>query len=1245
MAANERGSRSLALEQTYVHDVYEQYYDNPRSKPWPKVQQFMEKLEPGALVCDVGCGHGKYLKVNMSIFTIGGEKSIRLSDLARQNQNEVIKLDNLALPFKDNCFDTLLSLSVVHHFATTDRRVSALREMARVLRVGGRMIITVWAMEQDHRKFESQDVLVPWRKPTAHECNETMTAKNLPAGTKNHPINITDSDPSKTFRFRNTFKRKSRAAQHKHHRSIDSCGKSSSNSSTLSSPNETCYGFMRRALQKIAGGGKRVVANSWFLDNWITCMYRQQPLQKRYDPDGCEYCKCSGCNTLEDQPIELLRVEDEEPKPIPRRQTCPVSQMSADIFTFKSKSMNNIRIFQENNNNRFIPKTTGIDNEANNLPQNLPRNTLTRPKLVKQKKSLCDEDAQEALDQPTDMKELVRAMPEFKSGLTRYERGSVLKQRSLNEEILSTDRLREKERLKRNIQKQTSLNEDLFYKKPHTLESLRESFFAMASSKSFQMLKNGLTNRIRNSTTMERVANASIKNGFVKIFQTWKGSELKSPTNRDNEKFKNLPNCLLNDTETSEKTGERRPSKEDGSDSSKDSSLQSDTSVDSEDSFASVIFVPKSDPMSPIGGASLSAGPASPLLKGTCHSAPQSPRIKQSSCPTSPRVKQVPNGVHPLTKQLSSPKPSTGLLVVNSFFPANEKSTDSSRLSTIPKLLPESIPPSKKQDTRLFAQKYSVQPIPKFKKTSLNTPNLNDQTSIPLVPTANAVSPSDKLSPESSDASRAEKLKTIREILTQKPGFGRRSKGHCPIVRKISDPDNKDQSLAKPIPKLMKLEIFNPEEDDDSDNSCVSSPDSTGSVASVKSRNNNCSVPEKTFLFPDLKVQEKSISLLEAAANVACSLDEAVEKVIRTKAKAKLPVDVFSILHRRLSSDKTPILNEEEDAIDDTPRISSETWNEECHKHLTAFADKLSEKLMKELDEYQLTIDNIDDPYIHRLSEELHDLSVLSDEIQKQNEYLTHLSQKNHNNCQKCKKLLECICRTKSVNSSVSKSKPAISLNCNGYVNIKNDEHINGKHLDNYYALYNNTNGDQCERHKFGENIDNDDLKKKQGNSRSIIKKGSSSSESFDSSDKGSDSSNSQLSSGATSINFGGQSIASSVTDLTGDSRDSCSNGGSTASLISVDSKSKTKPSVIDRLSPGNLKRRDPSGLSDVSADSWPSEEVGGEIIYHRYYHVFRQGELEKLIEKYVEDLHVVSSTYEHASWCIIAEKVQIWTI
>ena len=47
--------------------------------------------------------------------------------------------DNMSLPYKDDSFDAVLSIAVIHHIATTERRVRALRELARVLRVGGRV--------------------------------------------------------------------------------------------------------------------------------------------------------------------------------------------------------------------------------------------------------------------------------------------------------------------------------------------------------------------------------------------------------------------------------------------------------------------------------------------------------------------------------------------------------------------------------------------------------------------------------------------------------------------------------------------------------------------------------------------------------------------------------------------------------------------------------------------------------------------------------------------------------------------------------------------------------------------------------------------------------------------------------------------------------------------------------------------------------------------------------------------------
>ena len=63
------------------------------------------------------------------------------------------------------------------------------------------------------------------------------------------------------------------------------------------------------------------------------------------------------------------------------------------------------------------------------------------------------------------------------------------------------------------------------------------------------------------------------------------------------------------------------------------------------------------------------------------------------------------------------------------------------------------------------------------------------------------------------------------------------------------------------------------------------------------------------------------------------------------------------------------------------------------------------------------------------------------------------------------------------------------------------------------------------------------------------------------------------------------------------------------------------------------------------ASDSEESADTGGSLTHHRYYHVFREGEIDHIIDKYVQHLHIISSYYDHANWCIIAEKVNVWTI
>ena len=43
-------------------------------------------------------------------------------------------------------------------------------------------------------------------------------------------------------------------------------------------------------------------------------------------------------------------------------------------------------------------------------------------------------------------------------------------------------------------------------------------------------------------------------------------------------------------------------------------------------------------------------------------------------------------------------------------------------------------------------------------------------------------------------------------------------------------------------------------------------------------------------------------------------------------------------------------------------------------------------------------------------------------------------------------------------------------------------------------------------------------------------------------------------------------------------------------------------------------------------------------LTYYRYYHVFRSGELDELIEE-VEILQLLDVSYDHANWCAIAQR------
>uniref|UniRef100_A0A2K6G4V6 tRNA (carboxymethyluridine(34)-5-O)-methyltransferase ALKBH8 n=1 Tax=Propithecus coquereli TaxID=379532 RepID=A0A2K6G4V6_PROCO len=155
----ENNKEASQLEQEHVHQVYEEiarHFSSTRHSPWPCIVEFLKALPSGSIVADIGCGNGKYLGINKELYMIGCDRSQNLVHICREKQFQAFVCDALAVPVCSGSCDACISIAVIHHFATAERRVAALQELVRLLRPGGKALIYVWAMEQEYNKQKSK---------------------------------------------------------------------------------------------------------------------------------------------------------------------------------------------------------------------------------------------------------------------------------------------------------------------------------------------------------------------------------------------------------------------------------------------------------------------------------------------------------------------------------------------------------------------------------------------------------------------------------------------------------------------------------------------------------------------------------------------------------------------------------------------------------------------------------------------------------------------------------------------------------------------------------------------------------------------------------------------------------------------------------------------------------------------------------------------------------------------------------
>jgi ubiquinone/menaquinone biosynthesis C-methylase UbiE len=143
----------MEIENTYVFQTYSQiahHFNNTRHYKWPCVENFLKFIPSNSLILDIGCGNGRNM-LNPNHIFIGFDTCPEFLSICKSKGLSTLYNDMTQIPFRDNTFDALLSIASFHHLATIERRMKSLNEMYRILKPGGKLLLTIWSKNQPNK--------------------------------------------------------------------------------------------------------------------------------------------------------------------------------------------------------------------------------------------------------------------------------------------------------------------------------------------------------------------------------------------------------------------------------------------------------------------------------------------------------------------------------------------------------------------------------------------------------------------------------------------------------------------------------------------------------------------------------------------------------------------------------------------------------------------------------------------------------------------------------------------------------------------------------------------------------------------------------------------------------------------------------------------------------------------------------------------------------------------------------------
>ena len=148
------------IEETQVKNVYEEiasHFDNTRVYKWPCVNEFLDELTNDSIVYDLGCGNGRNMINNntQNIHFTGIDNCESFVKICKSNKLNVFNGNIMKVPLESGSADAILCIAVFHHLATVENRIIALYEMKRLLKNTGKILLSVWSINQPQKTRRS----------------------------------------------------------------------------------------------------------------------------------------------------------------------------------------------------------------------------------------------------------------------------------------------------------------------------------------------------------------------------------------------------------------------------------------------------------------------------------------------------------------------------------------------------------------------------------------------------------------------------------------------------------------------------------------------------------------------------------------------------------------------------------------------------------------------------------------------------------------------------------------------------------------------------------------------------------------------------------------------------------------------------------------------------------------------------------------------------------------------------------